>query len=66
LRCGKARAERQRQQRPGQSAKQFPHGFLHFHRRIKQPERLEKATLGLRCHGNGATVLIAFYSTGRG
>ena len=32
LRCGKARGERQRQQRSGQTAQQFPHRFLQFGR----------------------------------
>ena len=45
LRCGKSRGQRQRQQRAGQPAEQFPHGFLQFVGRQDSAARgLEKAT----------------------
>ena len=46
LRCGKTLTQRQRQQRSGQPAKQFLHGFLHsVAGNIVQRNGIEKATL---------------------
>jgi len=65
LACAAARpeSERQRQQGSGQTAKQFPHWFLHFGAKIVQRATLEKRLWA--SERQNATMSLAFYPSDR-